>query len=255
MKFIQSKDIALLEELFANLFEVVAQGNAELMTDEASGVSSLKFDEDQLTDSQAMIIECAISSRIQAGVLPADAYVVNENLISNSFSLVASSAEKYEIITKDILLGAKVTADNILTLTQPFAPNMYNTQVYVVIAFNLNEDQMAAIELSTKVAQQGIKITNWTKKARMVGGSTANVVNRVGREVTLAGVEIGATVAVGAVKTGVEATACVANIAIRDLNHKELLAGENVQNLFATIKNLKNNKNDNKKISRGFGSL
>ncbi|MGL4878022.1 hypothetical protein [Paraclostridium dentum] len=252
MKFIQSKDKALLEELCANLFEVVAPSNAEIMT--AENGTTLKFDEEALTDVQLMIIEAAISSRIASGVMPEGLYEVNEMLISTSFSLTASSVEKYQIIKNDILRGAKVSEQNMVTLQQPFAPNMYNSLIYVVVAFNLSEDQMQAVELSTKVAQQGIKVTNWAKKAGMVGGSTANVLNRVSREVTLAGVEIGATVAVGTVKTAVEATACVANIAIRDLNHKELLAGDNVQTLFGTIKALRNNKS-NKQVSRGFGAL
>ena len=70
MKFIQSTDKALIEELVANLFEVVAPNHAEIL--EAEGLTSLKFDEEALTDSQLMIIETALSARIQGGVLPAD---------------------------------------------------------------------------------------------------------------------------------------------------------------------------------------
>ncbi len=252
MKFIQSTDKGLIEELVANLFEMVKPGMAEVM--ESDGVVSLKFDEEMLSDDQLMVIETALSARIQGGVLPAEAYAINENIIRNSFSLTASSPEKLEIILNDILRGAKVNPGNIITLQQPFAPKMYNSLVYVVIAFNLNEDQMSAIELSTKVAQTGVKVTNWAKKAGMIGGSTAQVANRVGREVTLAAVEIGAVVGVGTVKTAVEATACVANTVIRDLNHKELLKGDNVQNLLSTIKSMKANKGS-KQISRGFGAL
>lgn len=252
MKFIQSTDLKLIEELVANLFELVAPGNAEIM--EGEGIYSLKFDEEMLNDDQLMIIETALSARIQGGVLPRDLYEVNETIISNSFSLTASSPEKYEIIMNDILRGAKVKEGQIVTLQQPFAPGMYNSLVFVVIAVNLSEDQMSAIELSTKVAQQGIKVTNWAKKAGMIGGSTAQVANRVGREVTLAAVEIGAVVGVGTVKTAVEATACVANTVIRDLNHRELLKGDNVQTLLSTIKSLKSNKTS-KQISRGFGAL
>ena len=131
---------------------------------------------------------------------------------------------------------------------------MYNTLVHTIIAFNLNDDQMKAIELATKVAQTGVKVSNFTKKARMIGGASASVLNRVGREVTLAGVEIGATVGVGVVKTGVEATACVANIAIKELNHKELMKGDNVQNLMKTIKTTFK-KQETAKLSRGFGAL
>ena len=82
----------------------------------------------------------------------------------------------------------------------------------------------------------------------------ASVLNRVGREVTLASVEIGATIGAGMVKTGVEATACVANIAIKELNHKELMKGDNVQNLMKTIKTTFK-KQETAKLSRGFGAL
>lgn len=254
MKFIQSTNKALIDELVGNLFELVAPGHAEVMEDPETKNIMLKFDEETLTDDQIMIIETALSARIQGGVLPTEAYAVNEVLISNSFSLTATSPEKYEIIMNDILRGAKVKEGQIVTLQQPFAPGMYNSLIYVVIAVNLSEDQMSAIELSTKVAQQGIKVTNWAKRAGMIGGSTAQVVNRVGREVTLAAVEIGAVVGVGTVKTAVEATACVANTVIRDLNHRELLRGDNVQTLLGTIKSLKANKGS-KQISRGFGAL
>ena len=131
---------------------------------------------------------------------------------------------------------------------------MYNTLVHTVIAFNLNDDQMKAIELATKVAQTGIKVSNLTKKARMIGGASASVLNRVGKEVTLAGVEIGATIGAGIVKTGVEATACVANIAIKELNHKELMKGDNVQSLMKTIRTTFK-KQETTKLSRGFGAL
>lgn len=252
MKFIQSTDKALIEELAANLFESVQPGIAEIM--ESDNIVSLKFDEETLTDDQLMVIETALSARIQGGVLPAESYQINDDIIRNSFSLTASSPEKLDIVLNDILRGAKVDPTRIVTLYQPFAPKMYNSLVYVVIAFNLNEDQMSAIELSTKVAQTGVKVTNWAKKAGMIGGSTAQVANRVGREVTLAAVEIGAVVGVGTVKTAVEATACVANTVIRDLNHKELLKGDNVQSLLGTIKSMKANKGS-KQISRGFGAL
>lgn len=56
------------------------------------------------------------------------------------------------------------------------------------------------------------------------------------------------------VKTGVEATACVANIAIKELNHKELMKGDNVQNLMKTIKTTFK-KQETAKLSRGFGAL
>ena len=254
MKFIQSTQKGFVEELVSNLFEVVAPGNAEIMEDSESGMVTLKFDEDLLNDGQAMIIEAALLARMQSGVLDQSAYQINEALVRNSFSLTASSPEKYEIVVNDILRGAKVKGEQTMVLQQPFAPGMYNSLIYVVIAFNLSEDQMSAIELSTKVAQQGIKVTNWARKAGMVGGSTAQVVNRVGREVTLAAVEIGAVVGVGTVKTAVEASACIANTVLRDLNHKELLKGDNVQSLLGTLKSLKNNKTS-KQVSRGFGAL
>lgn len=253
-----------LEELIANLFsrvcvnivdeEPVAVG-FELNGSDADGYM-LKIDTELLNDIQLMVLEAGLSSRIQAGVLDKTAYTVNEDLLANTFCLTANSPEKLEIITKDILGGAKVGEENIVVLQQPFAPGMFNTLTNVVIAFNLNEDQMKAIQLSTKVAAHGIKVTDFTKKARMIGGASANVINRVGREVTLAGVEIGATVGIGVVKTGVEATACVANLAIKELNHKELLKGDNVQNLMKTVKGLWAKKdNSNQVVGRGFAQL
>lgn len=253
-----------LEELIANLFSRVCVNivddepvtvGFELNGSDTDGYM-IKIDTELLNDVQLMVLEAGLSARIQAGVLEKTAYEINENILANSFCLTANSPEKLEIVTNDILRGAKVGEENIIVLQQPFAPNMYNTLTYVVIAFNLNEDQMKAIQLSTKAAAHGIKITNFTKKARMVGGATANVVNRVGREVTLATVEIGATIGVGTIKTGVEATACVANLAIRELQPKELLKGDNVQNLMKTVKGLWGKKdNANQVIGRGFAQL
>ena len=160
-----------------------------------------------------------------------------------------------DIIINDILRGAKIPEENIAVLQQPFAPRMYNTLVVVIIALGLNEDQMKAVQLSAKTAKTGIKITEFTKKATMIASSTANVANRVAKEVLLAGTEIGTTVAVGAVKTGVEMTACALNIGLRDLNPKELAKGENVQSLFKTVKSLWNKNSDNSKITKGFASL
>ena len=212
----------------------------------------IKIDTELLSDIQIMIIEAGLSSRVQSGVLTG--YEPDMSLIQNTFALTANSPEKVEIVIKEILGGAKVTEDNIVLLQQPYAEGMYNTLIPVIIAFNLNQDQMKAIQLSTKVAQQGIKITNFTKKASMILGSSAHVVNRIGREVTLAGVEVGATIGVGAVKTGVEATACIANIAIKELNHKELMRGDNVQALMKTMRTMFK-KDDTTKLSSGFGAL
>lgn len=254
-----------LEELIANLFsrvcvnvvedEVVAIG-FELNGTDSDGYV-IKIDTELLNDVQLMVLEAGLSARIQAGVLDKTAYEIDEDMLANTFCLTAGSPEKLDIVTKDILLGAKVGEENIVVLQQPFAPGMYTTLTNVVIAFNLNEDQMKAIQLSTKAAAHGIKITDFTKKARMVGGATANVVNRVGREVTLATVEIGATVGVGMIKTGVEATACVANTAIRELQPKELLRGDNVQNLMKTVKSIwgKKQNANNQVIGRGFAQL
>ena len=250
-------DERLIGELMANVFiplcsneEGVVTG-VESMGSEQDGYM-IKIDTEMLSDIQLMIIETALSSRVQSGVLTG--YEPDETLIQNTFALIANSPEKIEIVLKDILGGAKVSEEQIIVLQQPFAPGMYNTLVHTIIAFNLNDDQMKAIELATKVAQTGVKVSNFTKTARMIGGASASVLNRVGREVTLAGVEIGATVGVGMVKTGVEATACVANIAIKELNHKELMKGDNVQNLMKTIKTTFK-KQETAKLSRGFGAL
>ena len=213
----------------------------------------VKIDTDMLSDAQVMVIEAGLSSRVQSGVLTG--YEPDMTLIQNTFALTANSPEKVEIILKDILGGAKVSEEHIIMLQQPYAEGMYNTLVNVVIAYNLNDDQMKAIQLSTKVAQQGIKITDFTKKASMIAGASAHVLNRVGREVTLATVEVGATVGVGMVKTGVEATACVANIAIKELNHKELMKGDNVQSLMKTMRTMFKKENTTSKLSTGFGAL
>ena len=215
----------------------------------------LKIDTDYFDDMQLRLLETALYSRISAGVLPEGAYPITEELVKNSFALTADSQEKMDIIMNDILRGAKIPEENIAVLQQPFAPRMYNTLVVVIIALGLNEDQMKAVQLSAKTAKTGIKITEFTKKATMIASSTANVANRVAKEVLLAGTEIGTTVAVGAVKTGVEMTACALNIGLRDLNPKELAKGENVQSLFKTVKSLWNKNSDNSKITKGFASL
>lgn len=247
----------MVEELIANLLAPVCTNeNGEVVGIESMGSPEdgfcVKIDTDMLSDVQIMVIEAGLSSRVQSGVLTG--YEPDMSLIQNTFALTANSPEKVEIVLKDILGGAKVTEENIIVLQQPYAEGMYNTLIPVIIAFNLNQDQMNAIQLSTKVAQQGIKITNFTKKASMVLGSSAHVVNRVGREVALAGVEVGATVGVGVIKTGVEATACVANIALKELNHKELMKGDNVQSLMRTVKSMFK-KDNTTKLSTGFGAL
>lgn len=264
VKFIKGNR-AQLEELVANLFSrvcvnVTEEGEAIAVGFELNGTDEeghvIKIDTELLNDVQLMVLEAGLSARIQAGVLDRNEYSINEDMLANTFCLTAGSPEKLDIVTKDILQGARVGEENIVVLQQPFAPGMYTTLTNVVIAFNLNEDQMKAIQLNTKAAAHGIKITDFTKKVRMVGGATANVVNRVSREVTLATVEIGATVGVGMIKTGVEATACVANTAIRELQPKELLRGDNVQSLMKTVKGLWGKKeNSNQVIGRGFAQL
>lgn len=260
MKFIQG-DKALLTELTTNLFNMICAdkegvvNGVEYIEGQNGDGDSIKIDEDVLNPMQLMVIEAGMYSRIQAGVFPADGYEINEAILQNCFALTAGSQERYEIVRNDILRGAKVPDEQIFVLQQPLAPKMYNTLCFVVIAVNLNDDQMKAIQLSTKVAQKGVKITAFTKKASMIATSSTNVINRVGKEVTLAGVEVGATIGVGAVKTGVEATACVANIAIRDLNPKELAKGDNVQSLMKTLNGLFKKDKDQQTLTRGFGAL
>ena len=187
MKMIKG-DERLIGELMANVFiplcsneEGVVTG-VESMGSEQDGYM-IKIDTEMLSDIQLMIIEAALSSRVQSGVLAG--YEPDETLIQNTFALIANSPEKIEIVLKDILGGAKVDENQIVVLQQPFAPSMYNTLVHTVIAFNLNDDQMKAIELATKVAQTGIKVSNLTKKARMIGGASASVLNRVGKVLLL----------------------------------------------------------------------
>lgn len=260
MKFIQGEK-NLLTELTTNLFNVICVdeegvvNGVEYIAGENGDLDSIKIDEEVLTAMQLKIIETGMYARIQSGVFPAEGYQIDESLLQNGFALTAGSQERYEIIKNDILRGAKVPDEQVFVLQQPLAPKMYNTLCIVIIAVNLTDDQMKAIELSTKVAQHGIKVTTFTKKASMVATASTNVLNRVTREVTLAGVEVGATVGVGAVKTGVEATACVANIAIRDLNPKELAKGDNVQNLMKTVNGLFKKNQEKQTLSRGFGAL
>lgn len=247
-------DVRMLEELQGNLFNRVSEEGHELNGSPEDGYA-LKVDMNTFDDGQRRLIETAMKARIQAGVLPVDAWEVQEELVQNSFCLTADSQEKLEIIQNDILRGAKVDPENVVVLHQPWAPEMYNTLTCVVIAFNLNSDQMKAVQLSAKAAKTGIKVTTFTKKASMIATSTANVANRVTREVALAGTEVGATVVAGTVKTGVEMAACAANIAIRDLNPKELFKGDNVQTLAKTVKSLWGKRKDSDKITNAFAAL
>lgn len=252
VKFIKGQK-AMLEELQANLFNRLREDGHELAGSDADGYA-LKIDYDVFEEGQVRLIETALNARINAGVLDPNAYTITPELVQNSFALTADSHEKLEIIQNDILRGAKVPAEKIAVLQQPFAPGMYSTLTIVVIAFDLNEDQMKAVELSAKTARMGIKVTNFTKKASMIATSTANVTNRVAREVLLAGTEVGATIAAGTVKTGIEMVACAANIGIRDLNPRELFKGDNVQSLAKTVKSLWG-KGTGDKITNGFAAL
>lgn len=253
VKFIKGSK-AMLEELQANLFNVISEDGHELAGSETDGYC-LKIDMDVFNDTQVRLIETALNARINAGVLDASLYEITPELVQNSFALTADSREKLNIIQNDILRGAKVPVEKIAVLQQPFAPGMYGTPTIVVIAFDLSQDQMKAVELSAKTAKAGIKVTTFTKKASMIATSTANVTNRVAREVLLAGTEVGATVLAGSVKTGVEMVACAANIGIRDLNPRELFKGDNVQSLAKTVKSLWGNRNSSDKITNGFASL
>lgn len=133
-------DERLIGELMANVFiplcsneEGVVTG-VESMGSEQDGYM-IKIDTEMLSDIQLMIIETALSSRVQSGVLTG--YEPDETLIQNTFALIANSPEKIEIVLKDILGGAKVDENQIIVLQQPFAPGMYNTLVHTIIAFNL----------------------------------------------------------------------------------------------------------------------
>lgn len=252
-KFIKG-DAKLLNELQVNLFSRISETGHEINGNEEDGYA-LKVDMEMFNDAQIRLIETAMKARISAGVLPEGLWEVNEELVQNSFCLTADSDEKLEIIQNDILRGAKVPEENVVILQQPWAPEMYSTLVYVVLAFGLTEDQMKAVQLSAKTAKTGIKITNFTKKATMVATATGNVVNRVSREVLLAGTEIGVTVGAGAVKTGVEMAACAANIAVRDLNPKQLASGPNVQAFAKTMKGLFKKGKESDKITNGFAMI
>lgn len=247
-------------ELQVNLFDRIMASSSEdgSLAHQAMGSEKdgwcLKVDLGYYSENQLQLIETAMKARIMAGLLSPDTWQVNEDMTRNSFSLTADSPQKLEIIMNDILRGAKVPETNIQIVQQPFAPGMTSTLVTVVLAFGLSEDQMKAVELSAKVAKQGIKVQNFAKKSGMIATTTANVATRVGREVVLAGTEVGATVAVGAVKTGVEMIACAANIGFRDLNPQQIMQGDNVQALAKTLKGLWGNKSGGQ-ITSGFASL
>lgn len=246
-------------ELQANLFAripVVAEDGSvphQVMGSPEDGYA-LKVDLSYYDDNTLKLIETAIKARISAGVMSPEDWEINEDLVRNSFALTADSHEKLEIILTDILRGAKIQEENIMVVQQPFAKGMVSTLTTVVLAFDLSEDQMKAIELSAKVARQGIKVQNFAKKAGMIATSTANVTNRVGREVIVAGTEVVSTLGVGAIKTGVEMAACAVNIGIRDLNPRQLMQGDNVQALAKTLKGLWK-KDDSKGVSNGFAAL
>lgn len=251
VKFIQSNDLNFLKEIQINLLNRLGEAGHEINSN--GEINMLKIDFDILGEQCMKIVEIAINARIQAGVFPAELYQVDEVLIQNAFSLTADSDEKLDIILKDILRGAKVPETQYIVLEQPWGPGMYNTLTKVVIALDLTEDQMKAIQTAAKMARTGIKITNGTKKVALVAGATANVATRVGKEIALAGTEIGANIATSAVKTGVEMGAVVLNSAVRDLNPRELIAGSNVQQLMKTVKSVWGKESS--KITNGFADL
>lgn len=258
IKFINHTDIRFLEEIVKNLIDpLTAEYAPEAKGYEMNsqdGTHILKLDFETIGLHKLPIIDAAINIRIKSGVFPSELYTVDNTLIQNVFGLTADSDEKLEIIMKDILRGAKVPEENIIVLVQPWAPGMYEMLTRVVLAFNLSEDQMKAIESASKVAKMGIKITTATKKVAMRAGATVNVANRVGREIVLAGTEIGASVLTSSIGTGVEMGAIVLNSAVRDLHPRELMSGTNVQQLVKTVKKSWGSK-DSDKITNGFASL
>ena len=85
MKIIKGSQ-KMLEELQANLFNMLSEEGHELNGSEADGYA-LKIDEEVFNDNQRRIIEVAIKARINSGIMDPSAYTIDEELVKNSFSL------------------------------------------------------------------------------------------------------------------------------------------------------------------------
>ena len=98
-----------LEELQANLFNMISENGHELNGNEVDGYA-LKIDMSQFNEDQQRLIEVALKARIQSGIWEMQPeeinFKINEELCANSFAITVDSAEKLEIVQKDILRGA-----------------------------------------------------------------------------------------------------------------------------------------------------
>lgn len=200
------------------------------------------------------VINICLNARINAGILPQGCIEIDEESFASCFSVLANNDEKLEIMRKSF--ESCIPEDKTLILHMPCSATELDNLGYLIIALDLADDQLSAIKLAVKTARISLKVANTTKKVSIIGSASAVAGNKIVRDVTLATVEVGATIGTGLVKTGIEAGACALNIGIKELNPKDLAKGDNVQKLSKTLKSLfKSKHKDNKATTGGFSVL
>lgn len=192
-----------VEEIKVNLFDTIEEGIAEVVVDPTKeGASILKWNIDSLDDSQYIIIETALYYRGQSGLLTGLVLEIDESVTNMCFAIPASSQEKANIILNDIFGTAKVPKESIVTLLQPFAPGMYNVTEMLIIAFNLSEDQLQAINSTATVAGFGQKINKTVRKIKMSTHGSSKVIVGTTKEVAELAGAVGGTLLGGTVVAG-----------------------------------------------------
>lgn len=201
LKTIQGNTQAV-EEIKVNLFDTIAPGVAEIIAKPDSNDSILKWNIEQLDDSNYIIIETALYYRQQSGLLTGIEVQIDESVTNMCFAMPASSQEKANIILNDIFGTAKVPEESIVTLMQPFAPGIYNVTEMLIIAFNLSEDQLQAINGTATVAGFGQKINKTVRKVKMSTHGSSKVLVNTGKEVAELAGAVGGTLLGGTVVAG-----------------------------------------------------
>lgn len=216
----------ILEEIKVNLLDVVANGISEIANlPDQDGMSVIKWDISSLDDSQYIIIETALYYRKQSGLLENIEVAIDESVTNMCFAIPASSQEKVNIIMNDIFGTAKVPKESIVQLAQPFAPNMLHITEVIIIAFNLSEDQLQAINNTATVAGFGQKLNKTVRKAKMTVHGSSKVLVSTGKEVAELTGAVGGTLLGGTVIAGFAGTATAldefTNIVTKDafINH------------------------------------
>lgn len=204
-------------------------------------------------DATARVASIALNARLNAGIIPEGSIEIDEEASATCFSILANTEEKLELMKKSFE-SCNIPEDRTIILHMPCTSALDNLG-YLLIALDLTEEQLSAIKLAIKTARISLKVANVTKKASIIGSASAVAGNKIVRDVTLATVEVGATIGTGLIKTGVEAGACALNIGIKELNPKDLAKGDNVQKLTKTLKSLFKSKDNNKTITGGFSAL